>query len=311
MSLRLLIIILFISLSQTGCDRNNKLPDIATVDPTYYETFPKNINDWKENRVKNLLSDTGWLNVSGLFWLKKGDNSFGSAPENSINYKNAPEKIGVISWTDELTFSPQPGLDIRDNNNQILTSKIKLFTDSDENTTQIKVDSLTWFVIKRGDRLAIRLRDLEAPAIKAFTKINYFEQTKDWVKAAKFIPYDAPQEVSIMTIIDEPWMAIAAGDLEFEISGEVFRLKALESSNNRLFIIFGDQTNGKSSYGSGRFVYVEKPKENSEFTVLDFNKAYNPPCVFTQFSTCPLPPEENKLAVAVNAGEKMYSGFTY
>ena len=167
----------------------------------------------------------------------------------------------------------------------------------------LKHNTLRWFVIKRGERYAIRLRDLESPFLKEFHGIETFIVDSKWKLKAKFVP-TAGKKIAILDITGQTSQQDSPGVLVFTIAGKEYKLDAL-TEGEEFFIIFGDKTNKKETYGAGRFVYATKPDAEG-YTFLDFNKAYNPPCAFTPYATCPLPPKQNLLPIEIKAGEKNY-----
>jgi uncharacterized protein (DUF1684 family) len=162
---------------------------------------------------------------------------------------------------------------------------------------------LTMFVIHRGQRYAVRLKDKNSEFRQAFTGLHWFPVREDYRIVARFVPYDAPHKIAIPNILGETEEEPSPGYAVFTLHGHSYRLDPV-LEDDQLFFIFRDQTSGKETYGSGRFLYATMPKEGK--VVLDFNKAYNPPCAFTPFATCPLPPKENRLAVRIEAGELNY-----
>lgn len=264
--------------------------------------YLKEIESWKANRIENLKSENGWLNLSGLFWLEEGENSFGSASDNKIVFpEKAAEYCGVIIQQDSI-------IEIIANENAGITSsgeaitKMELLTDKSGSPTIIKQASLAWHIIKRGDRYAIRLRDFENPNINKLDSIPSYPVSTDWIIEAQYVAFDSIKKVAVGNMI--------GGSEDYDVPGKlVFRYdrKNLEllpfKSGKGFFIIIGDETSAVETYAAGRYMYVDAPDENGK-VILDFNKAYNPPCAFTPFATCPIPPPENRLEIAITAGEK-------
>ena len=185
-----------------------------------------------------------------------------------------------------------------------LVKEAKLKSDIEEGTTIMSYNSLQWYaIVREGGKFGIRLRDLEASLVKHFEGIERFPINDDWKIEAKWIPLDPPYELVIPNIIGTKSEAKAYGRLDFEIENKTYSL--YPTGRESLFLIFADQTSGVETYGAGRFLSAEGPDSNN-VVVIDFNKAYNPPCAFTKFATCPLPPKENQLKVEITAGEKNY-----
>ncbi|GAB4287624.1 MAG: DUF1684 domain-containing protein [Ignavibacteriaceae bacterium] len=302
----LIFLIPFIPLltAVSGC--KSELSYEEKADPGYKEE----IMEWVNKRESNLVKENGWLNLTGLFWLEEGENTFGGGKSNDIVFpgENLPERIGVFTLNDSLiTVKIEPGVNVtlNDSANSPVT-ETTLKDDLSGNPTVLALGSLRWFVIKRGDKYGIRLRDLNAKTVREFKGIERFPVDSNWRKEATFIKYDPPKKIKIPSIIGIVEEELSPGAVEFEHNNKKFRIDAIDAGS-RLFLIFADETSGEETYGAGRFLYVDKP-DSSEKIILDFNKAYNPPCVFTKYATCPLPPEQNYLKLRITAGEKTYVG---
>jgi uncharacterized protein (DUF1684 family) len=243
--------------------------------------------DFYAKREASLQSENGWLNLAGLFWLKEGENTIGGAESNEFVFPHAEASLGKVILQ----------------NNQVLYTGQVIFPYSGPKPTVISHQSLRWFIIQRGDKFAIRLRDLEGEYLKAFHGIEHFPADPKWKIKAKFIP-TAGKKVTIIDITGRSYQEDSPGLLEFVVDGKTYRLEAGPGETKEdFFVVFGDATNKTSTYGGGRF--LDTKGFNADGTVtLDFNKAYNPPCAFTPFATCPLPTKENKLTLAIPAGEK-------
>lgn len=265
------------------------------------------IKSWHSKRIENLKKENGWLNLIGLLWLKEGENKFGSDKSNDVVFpETAPNFMGKFILKDTLvTVEINPDVEVTNNGNKITT--LSLQNDLKGNPTVLTYKNLRWHIIKRGPKYGVRLRDLEAPLVKNFSGIDTFPINDDWKIEAKFIPYNPMKEILVPNVLGMIDTSKAAGKILFKKDGKEFSLEALDGGEDSFFIIFGDETSGNETYGAGRFLSVEKPKEGKKF-YIDFNKAYNPPCVFTKYATCPLPPKENLLKLRVTAGEKMFEG---
>lgn len=267
--------------------------------------YIKEINDWHQKRIENLKKENGWLNLVGLFFLKEGENTFGSGKENDfvIDDKSLPIRICTFVLKDTLVeMISENGIELKVNDNVV--KKIMMQHDLTGKPTIVSFGSYRWFIIKRGDKFALRVRNLNSPLVKEFKGIERFPVNEDWRIVADFIPYTPPKEIEIPSIIGIPEKEISPGKVRFTIDGKTFELEAIDSGD-KLFFVFADETNGEETYGAGRFLYADKPDSNNK-VVLDFNKAYNPPCAFTRFATCPLPTPQNYLKIRVTAGEKKY-----
>ena len=244
--------------------------------------------DFYAKREASLKSENGWLNLAGLFLLKEGENKIGGAESNDFVFPHVEASLGKVILQ----------------NNQVLYNGQVIFPYSGSKPTVISHQSLRWFIIQRGDKFAIRLRDLDGEYLKAFHGIEHFPADSKWKIKAKFIP-TAGKKVTIIDITGRSYQEDSPGLLEFVVDGKAYRLEAGPGETKEdFFVVFGDATNKTTTYGGGRF--LDTKGFNADGTVtLDFNKAYNPPCAFTPFATCPLPTKENKLTLAIPAGEKI------
>lgn len=266
------------------------------------------IQAWHQQRLESLKSPTGWLNLAGLFWLEEGENTAGADSMNAIIFPKdkAPDFIGSFILQDSLvTFQARPGVNVMLNDS--MATSIVMHNDLQGNPTKLSLGALSWTIIKRGERYGVRLRDYEHPAVKNFDGIETYPIDSTWRIEATFAPNNPPKLIAIQTVLntinDEP----SPGAVVFKINGKTHRLDATgKMTDKELFVIFADQTNGKETYGAGRYIYIPTPDETGK-TIIDFNKAYNPPCAFTAYATCPLPPEQNKLPVRITAGEKNFA----
>jgi uncharacterized protein len=268
------------------------------------ESWLQEVNDWHEDRIDRLKQNDSWLTLAGFFWLEEGTNTFGSATQNDLVFRfpEAPEHMGTFYVEgDEIRVEIDPAADVLINGEP--ESEGLIYSESIDDTAVMEWGSLNWYVIQRSGGYAIRLRDREHPLLSEFTGIERFPITEKWRIKAEFKPYDTPRSITVPNYIGEPTEETVPGILEFEVDGITHQLHPLaDSPEERFFIIFGDQTNGTETYSAGRFVYTDPPNEQN-IVYIDFNKSYNPPCVFSEFATCPLPPPENRLSIAIEAGE--------
>jgi hypothetical protein len=266
----------------------------------------QDIERWRARRLERLRSPEGWLTLVGLSWLEPGKNAVGSDPGNRVVLpagKAAPF-LGTLDRSgDAVTFHGAPGAGVTSAGAPVTT--LALRSDRDGDPTPLSVGTLTFYLISRGDRLGVRVKDSDSEARRGFHGLDYFPIDATWRVEARFEPYDPPKKVAVPNILGSVDQEDCPGALVFERDGKTYRLDpVLERGETDFFVIFGDRTNGTDTYGAGRFLYASPPIGGR--TVLDFNKAYNPPCVFTPYATCPLPPPENRLAIRVEAGEKAY-----
>lgn len=266
--------------------------------------YKTQIEQWRERRVAALTSDSGWLTVAGLFWLKEGKNTVGAGPGNEIVLPkgSAPGKVGAFEFHNgSTTFEAAPGSEATLNGKAATATVLK--PDTSGNPDRLEVHALTLFVIQRGARFGIRLKDRNSELRKKFTGIKYFPIDERYRVKAKFVPYNPPKMIPVPNILGETSEEQSPGYAEFTLNGHACRLDPV-TEDGELFFIFKDLTSGKETYPPGRFLYTEMP--NGGEVLLDFNKAFNPPCAFTPYATCPLPPEENRLPIRIAAGELRY-----
>jgi len=272
---------------------------IAQTSPKYREE----IQHWNKERIDFLRSPAGWLNLEGLFWLRPGRNYLGSAGSNDFVYKHPsmPAVAGYFEWENgEVNWVSQPGVSITLQDSVV--NSLKVFEEA-KPAPLLALQTLRWNVIKREDKMGIRLRDIASKAVQNFRSIERYPTNISWRVSAKL---EAPAQTNIFitNVLGQTNTLQTPGKLVFSINGKTYRLDAL-LEEDQLFIIFADATNGKGTYPAGRFLYAALPDAEGN-TVLDFNKAYNPPCAFSPFATCPLPPPQNQLPFAIPAGEKNY-----
>ena len=273
------------------------------TDPAYIEV----IDAWHIQREARLKSETGWLTLVGLFPLEGGENTFGSAEDNDLVFPEAaPEHAGTFRVDSTgVHLVVAPGVVVMHDSEAV--QAIALVDDSEGEPTVCDMGRFQFYIIGRGGRPYVRLKDRECEALKNFSGIERFPVDPKWRIEATWEPYDPPRSVmtpSIMGYETEEWCPGAA---VFDVGGTTVRLEPTGDPAEGLFFVFGDATNEHETYGGGRFLYTDPPDSNG-VVVLDFNKCYNPPCVFSPFATCPLPRDANRLAVRIEAGEKMYHG---
>jgi len=262
---------------------------------------------WQAKRNATLSDPQGWLALAGLFPLPDGEFSIGSADDSRIRFPDGtPHRLGEMTVAyATLHFDAAPGTDVR--LGEALVTSLDLLDDSaDDGPTRLHSGTLSWWVIERVGRRWLRLSDTAHPALVDPAPIEFFPIADQWRAPARLITDDDAPQLAVPTVLGSPILEKPAGMLTFELSGRSYQLQALDGGDGELFIIFADSTSGISTYGAGRFLWVEAVDETGT-TVVDFNHAYNPPCAFTSFATCPLPPPGNRLDMAVTAGEKSWS----
>ena len=267
------------------------------------------VTQWRAARLQSLTSDTGWLSLVGLLWLKDGENSFGRDDANALVLKN-PSLAGnagsFVVKDHAVQFIAGAGAGITHRGEPV--TQIAMASDAGGEPTVVSSGSLRFFVIERAGRLGVRVRDLDSPRRLDFRGLDYFPGSTDWNISARFEPYEPARHIKIINILGMEDDALAPGALVFTRNGQQWRLDAILESpgDTQLFVMFQDGTSGHETYGGGR--YMEVPLPAGGTTQLDFNKAYNPPCALNDFATCPLPPPQNRLPLRVDAGELKYSG---
>ena len=271
--------------------------------------YRQEIAQWRAARLARLTSEDGWLTLVGLFWLQEEENPFGSDPANPIALPagKAPAVAGsLILEKGQVRLAPAPGAGLTVNGQPAAAMTLK--SDADAQTPDIlRIGTVSFFVIRRGDRLGVRVRDSESPTRKNFRGLEDYPADVRWRVEARFEPYTPNKAIDVPTELGTTEKDISPGAFVFSIRGRSYRLDPVfEEGSKDLFLIFGDETNGKDTYGAGRFVYAPVPVNGK--SVIDFNKAYNPPCAFTPYATCPLPPPQNRLPIRIEAGEKKYAG---
>lgn len=263
----------------------------------------KAVEAWRARVDKSLRADNGWLTLAGRFPMKPGENTFGTGEKNDLVFPKGlgPERIGTfIVEPDKVTLKLAPGV--------TMTKDGTAFTERVMGTEGGKRDWVTMgkvamHVIARDGRYILRLADNDSKVRSGFQgRVWYDVDDAYWVDA-KFVPYPPGKTVPIVNVLDEVSDEISPGYLEFKLGGKTQRLDVV-GEDEGLFTIFRDETAGKTTYKPGRFLYVEKKPEPNKTFKLDLNRAYNPPCAFSEYTTCPLPPEQNVLKVKVEAGEK-------
>jgi uncharacterized protein len=271
------------------------------IDPAPYK---KEIVQWQEQRLTELKSESGWLTLIGLFWLKEGENKFGSEPDNDIVLPK--EKVSGHAGS----FSLHGGRVRLDSTQEGLTvdgkpiKSLDLKSDVDDHPTIVRLASLSFQIIRRGDKFGLRVKDSQNPDRLNFKGTGFYAPDLKWRIDAQFEPYNPPKPMPITNVLGMESSESSPGAVKFEVDGKEYRLDAItEKGETHLFMILSDKTSGKDTYPAGRYLYVDPPDASGRM-VIDFNKAFSPPCAFTKFATCPLPPRQNRLPFAIEAGEK-------
>lgn len=259
--------------------------------------------DWRADREARLKAPDGWLAVAGLFWLHDGAMVAGSDPHSDIVLPaSAPKRAGVFTLRSTgVTFDPAKDAGITIDGKP--AAKMTLKPDTDNHPDIVQAGNIMLTIIKRGEKTGVRMRDPDAATRRNFTGCKWFPASETWRVKAKWLAYPAPKKIKITNILGMTDEEPSPGYAEFTINGKTLRLEPVEDDTSLSFM-FKDATSGKTTYAPGRFLDTDLPKNG--VVLLDFNLAYNPPCAFTAFATCPLPPKQNVLTIAVEAGEKKY-----
>jgi uncharacterized protein (DUF1684 family) len=264
-------------------------------------SYQAEIKQWRAAQEAELRADDGWLTLAGLFWLKEGANSIGSDATADVVLPEgaAPARLGVMEFHDgKVTLRVIDNASVTLNDKPVTT--VELQSDVDQKPDVLRLGALSFYVIKRGARFGVRVKDLNSRSRRSFTGRRWYPVNERYRVEAIFVGYDQPREIEIINKLGDQIKMKSPGYVRFKLNGNDYRFDALDE-DGKLFFVFADRTNGRATYGAGRFLYADPAKDGK--VILDFNKAINPPCAFTPFATCPLPPRQNRLKIAVEAGE--------
>ncbi len=267
-------------------------------------SYEQQVGQWRQARNERLADPDGWMTLVGLEWLVEGENSVGAAESSDARIPGGPDSWGTIHVAgDVIRFVPAAG-SATTVDDQTVKEAI-LIADNQGQPTVVRNGEISFYVIYR-ESYALRIKDRKAPALLAFEGVPVYDIQPDWRVEGRFIRAEQGASIGIANVLGQTSDSPVFGHFEFEREGEVFSLLALGSEQSQsLWFLFADKTSGRETYGAGRFLYSEGMPENGKL-VVDFNKAYNPPCAFNDYSTCPLPPQQNRMKIAVRAGEKKY-----
>lgn len=269
------------------------------ADPDYV----KSVQAWRTRAEQSLRRDNGWLTLAGRYVMKPGTNTFGTGKENDIVFPPGlgPERMGTVEVAPgrvEVKLAPgvtmtKDGIEMTD----------KVMDAGQDNDDWVAMGRAAFHIIERDGRYILRLADNRSEVRAHFGGRVWYPVNEGYRVKARFVPYEPPRKIRIVNVIDEVSDEPSPGYVEFELGGKAYRLDAI-AEDGGLFFVFRDATAGKTTYGPGRFLFVEKAPAAGETFLLDLNRAYNPPCAFSAFTTCPLPPRQNVLAARIEAGEK-------
>lgn len=317
----IIISVAFVSLLATvlflaACQKTNK--PAAVFNETAHKA---EIQKWQNDRVAGLTKDDGWLTLIGLFWLNEGENKLGSDAKNPIVLpKDKAPRVAGSLWLEKghVMLKRNPGVPISvamhtvDNvtigDRMVLTTYDLKDDNEDGGPTILKLSSLLINVVRRGDRIGVRVKDTDSKTRREFKGLEYFPIDPKWRIQARVEPYQPPKMIPITNVLSMTDNETSPGALAFEFDGKTYRIDPiLEKGETDWFVMIADETTGSETYGAGRYLYVSPPDASGK-VVIDFNKTYSPPCAFTNFATCPLPPRQNHLPFRIEAGEKKYAG---
>lgn len=271
--------------------------------------FAASQQNWRAQRIQRLSAEDGWLTLVGLDWLLPGENLFGSAPDNRVvlHGSGIPAVAGALILEEgKLRTSMRAGSDVVLNGRQIQEAELQ--DDEGAEPSILHLGTLSIQIVKRGERWAARVKDSASPVRTGFRGLEWYAPDPRFRVDAVLQPYPAGHTLPILNILGLTENDPCPGVLEFALLGQHFRLEPVQEGDSQdLFLMIADATSGKETYGAGRYIAVT-PGELPGHWTIDFNHAYNPPCAFTAFATCPLPPRGNRMAIAVTAGEKKYAG---
>jgi len=281
---------------------------LALVTPSFGQsTFLTETQKWRETREAGLKAEDSWLTVAGLFWLKEGITTIGtdtSGVDVVLPAGSAAGQVGSLELANDTVT-------LKVNDNVVVTVKDKpvrefvmKFGDANKSSDTFQVGTLKLSVIKRANRYGLRVRDKNSPQRLAFKGLHWFPARSSYRVVATFVPYPEPREIKIMNVLGDELKEKVPGTLTFTLNGQKFELRPIIEDEKKLFIIFKDSTAGKTTYPAGRYLYADLPKDGK--VVLDFNRAENPPCAFTKYATCPLPPRQNIMKISIKAGDMNY-----
>lgn len=267
--------------------------------------YAAGIQKWRAEEETDLKKPDGWLTLAGLFWLEEGTNTVGAGSDFDVpltdNFKEA--KFGEINFHNgSATLKVAKGVEATANGQPVTT--LKLASDTKGKPTEIRTGSQLFYLIERDDRYGIRVKDSESKARTEFKGQNWYPIDQSYRVEARLAALPEPKELLVPNVLGGHFKMKSPGMLHFMLGGKQLSLQPVLEDDGSLFIIFRDPTNDAETYSAGRFLHADKPAHGE--TILDFNKAENPPCAFTPYATCPLPPPGNDLSVAVQAGEKRY-----
>lgn len=274
--------------------------------------YLQQITQFREQRAKNLTAPEGWFSLVALHWLQPGDTTVGSADGNTLHLDHVPAHLATFRLAkDTVTLvAPSGGFPAGTTLDGKPATATKLSYDGDH-PSQLRNGGVLIIAIKRGNRLYLRVKDAQAPTRTQFHGLQWYPPDQRYVVTAKWTPYNPPRALTVPNIIGLTETDPSPGVAEFTLNGQTLRLQPVieDPADKLLFFMLRDTTSKTTTYGAGRFLYTQYPSNGLDkpgTVVLDFNRTQNPPCAYTAYATCPLPPPQNRLNIAIPAGEKRY-----
>jgi uncharacterized protein (DUF1684 family) len=301
---------LVLLLNMPSTNSRGKNPDSPNRD-----AWQKDLLDWRAKHTAELQKPDGWLSLAGLEWLEPGDNSFGGATDNKIHLAGTKARLGVLKLEGQTVRLVEPAGGFPPDflvagaaaKSQVLPTD----PNNDKNALHLTIGTLNMYVIRREDRFALRVKDSRSQALVGFHGLKWYAPDQAYRVTAKWIPYNPPKTVALDTLAGTHYSQPVPGAAEFKLAGETYRLEPVleDSAPDKLFFILRDSTSTSTTYGACRFLYTALPSDGlvkPGELVLDFNHLENPPCAYTPYATCPLPPPGNRLHIALPVGEQRY-----
>lgn len=283
------------------------LAALTTASIAAQDDYPKSIEAWRATRVVRLTAPDSWLTLIGRHQLSPGINTVGTAADNSIKLDAGPPYLAAVTLAADHQITLIPAAAARLEVDGVPTEDRTELVFKGDKPTRVTFGTANFYVMQRGEGLYLRVRDTQAPNLANFAGIDYFPIDPAWRIEAQWVPFDPVKQVNITNMIGVTEPAAVPGKAVFTWQGHTVELLPMDEGDN-LFFVLTDLTAGEETYEASRFLYVPKPKAGDRTVVLDFNRLQNPPCAFTAFATCPLPPKENRMPFRVTAGEKNYHG---
>jgi len=265
--------------------------------------YRASVEKWRRDYEADLKSDNGWLTIAGLFWLHEGENRFGSDPLNDVVLPEgaAPADAGYFELRGgKITVHVNPGVPVTMNGKPVETAELR----PDSRDDRLVLGDRSLWVHASGQRFTIRLKDPNSSLRKNFTGLHWFPVDESYRVTARYFPYEKPKQIEIQNLAGDSLQLPVSGYVAFTLRGQELRLDAQADDKGALSFVFRDLTSGRETYGAGRFLDTDPAKDGE--VVLDFNEAYNPPCAYNPYTTCPIPPPQNRLRARIEAGEMAY-----